>query len=290
MSLVTVRLCGGCGNQLFQAATGYALALDRGAELRFDIGSFRNDPMRMYNLELFQGFADTKITPFSELKSSSVVFKERMFTFDPELYDQMLTAKGDIYIDGYWQTEEYFKHRRSEILKLVVPFNLPFENLRAYASILASSNPVFLTIRRTDYLVKQDFHGVLPLSYYTAALDHFNAFGADIYIFTDDIPWVQDNFVPRNSEGTAFPYSIVGTFNKTTSNHLGREDADLFLASHCRGGIMANSTFSWWSAWLGKMNRMIAPANWFGPAAKEDPRDIVPKRWTKIDNEGGIVE
>ena len=79
--------------------------------------------------------------------------------------------------------------------------------------------------------------------------------------------------------------TIAGNFDRTVEHHLGREDAELYLMRLCRHAIMANSSYSWWGGWLGadiKAGMVIAPKNWFGPAFKEDPRDIVPGRWIRL--------
>jgi hypothetical protein len=99
------------------------------------------------------------------------------------------------------------------------------------------------------------------------------------FIFSDDPEWCEANF--------KLPYhtTIAGNFDRTVEHHLGREDADLCLMRLCGHAIMANSSYSWWGAWLGadiKGGIVIAPKSWVGPASKDDPRDIVPGRWVRL--------
>jgi hypothetical protein len=99
------------------------------------------------------------------------------------------------------------------------------------------------------------------------------------FVFSDDPEWCEANF--------RLPYQtrIAGNFDRTEGHRLGRDDADLFLMRLCGHAIMANGSFSWWGAWLGadiKGGMVIAPKSWFGPACKDDPRDIVPGRWIRL--------
>jgi hypothetical protein len=184
---------------------------------------------------------------------------------------------------GYWQTEQYFKEHWADMKRIFLPKqNFTLRGLETLVLIKeAGSRSVFLTVRRTDYLNNTFHGGMLPLEYYVKALElvEQKAPNPHVFVFTDDVEWVQHNFkLPCQM-------TVGGNFDRTVKGHLGREDEELYLMSQCRHAIMANSSYSWWGAWLGenKDDRVVvAPARWFGPTSHEDPRDIVPERWIKI--------
>jgi hypothetical protein len=100
-----------------------------------------------------------------------------------------------------------------------------------------------------------------------------------VFVFSDEPNWCHENLKLQ------YPFHVAGTYDRTVKGHLGREDGELFLMSMCKNAVLANSTFSWWGAWLGDPGRkgvVIAPKKWFGPLSNEDARDIVPNRWISI--------
>src|SRR5229473_2861580 len=144
----------------------------------------------------------------------------------------------------------------------------------------AGERSVFVHVRRTDY-VGNPYHVVLPMDYYreAAALIAAKVHDPVFFIFSDDPEWCEANF--------KLPYhtTIAGNFDRTVEHHLGREDAELYLMRQCGHAIMANSSYSWWGAWLGadiKGGIVIAPKSWIGPAFKDDARDIVSARWMRL--------
>ena len=138
---------------------------------------------------------------------------------------------------------------------------------------------MFLTIRRTDYL-NNDYHGVLPMAYYLKAAEIIAGRVPDpcFFVFSDDPDWVTEHF--------RLPYRTVvaGNFDRTVKGHLGREDSELWLMRQCRHAIMANSSYSWWGAWLNpeQDRTVIAPKQWFLDAPGMDTRDLIPDRWIRI--------
>jgi hypothetical protein len=145
----------------------------------------------------------------------------------------------------------------------------------------AGPRSTFLTVCRTDY-TKNDFHGVLGLDYYRKALEIVSAkVDPIVFVFSDEPEWCEENFLGKFQ----YPMFVCGNYDRTTATHLGREDEELTLMRCCHNAIMANSSYSWWGAWLGadeKGGTVIAPRNWFGSESNEDPRDICPDRWIKI--------
>lgn len=269
--MITMKMQGGLGNQMFEFATGYAIAKKLGVELALDISSYAHDPLRRFNLDLFR--IDNKIV----FDSKTNVIETRLY-YDPGLSSAV--RDGDV-LSGYFQDERYFSEYYEELAKLFQPreFPLPF-GYEGYLNKIVRGNSVALAIRRTDYLAKQDYHGVLTDDYYRHALDYMvNSMPLSVspplnlFIFSDDIEWCKRNI----------NYPCPTTFienDMTTSSHLGREDADIFLMKHCRAHILANSTFSWWGAYLSGSNRVVAPRNWY--ADKSIEHSIIPKRWQQL--------
>jgi len=274
---VTSYLMGGCANQIFQYATGLALARRLGVDLKLDVSWYetpRRDPPRRYSLGLFKG-VDARVVH----SLWGRIIREEEFSYKPALFEN---APRKCSLVGYWQCEKYFFGLRDELRERLLPREpLPARSMATERAILdAGERSVFVTVRRTDY-VGNPYHVVLPMDYYreAAALIAAKVRDPAFFIFSDDPEWCEANF--------KLPYhtTIAGNFDRTVEHHLGREDAELYLMRLCRHAIMANSSYSWWGAWLGadiKGGMVIAPKSWFGPAFKEDPRDIVPGRWIRL--------
>ena len=274
---VTSYLMGGCANQIFQYATGLALAQRLGVDLKLDISWYEtakpNQP-RMYSLRLFKG-VDAQVVH----TLCGQIIREEGFPYKPELFER---APRKCSLVGYWQCEKYFLGLRDELRERLLPRELlPERSIATERAILdAGQRSVFVTVRRTDY-VGNPYHVVLSMDYYREAAALIAAKVADpvFFVFSDDPEWCEANF--------KLPYAttIAGNFDRTVEHHLGREDAELYLMRLCGHAIMANSSYSWWGAWLGADLRggmVIAPKSWVGPAFKDDPRDIVPTRWMRL--------
>jgi hypothetical protein len=271
--MIVSYLQGGIGNQMFQYAAGLALAKKFDTSLHLNTSSFLHDPMREYSLHLWAGVTE-KVDSSSP---SGEIVREEGLPYNPEVVKKFSRDCG---IWGYWQTEKYFADIAGSLMWRFVP-RQPLtargeETLKDIRQ--AGERSVFLTIRRTDY-TQSDFHGVLPLSYYEEALQIIaRQVDPEIFVFSDDPEWCEENL--------RFPYKtvIAGNYDRTVKGHIGREDEELWLMRHCRHAIMANSSYSWWGAWLGADKTggiVIAPQQWFYKA-NEDPSDICPPRWTKI--------
>lgn len=271
---VTTYLMGGCGNQMFQYAAGLALARRLGTSLRFDISRYDNpNEFRVYSLGLFKG-----ITAEAGRGMRGTVIREQGLPYNPGLFDR---APKECTIYGYWQTEKYFSEIRTKLLddfwpaRSLTPMHLEVEKkIRE-----VGNRSVFLTVRRTDY-VGNSFHGLLPKEYYEEAAriiaDH--VLNPVFFVFSDEPEWCASNF-------QLSPHQVIisGNFDRTIKGHLGREDAELWLMRSCKHAVMANSSYSWWGAWLNPdPGLIIAPKNWFGTTSTEDPRDIIPERWLRI--------
>ena len=274
---VTSYLMGGCANQIFQYATGLALAQRLGVELKLDVSWYETATPRtprLYSLGLFKG-VDTRVV--NSLLGK--IIREEGFAYQPALFEN---APRKCSLVGYWQCEKYFFGLRDELRERLLPGEpLPARSMATERAILdAGERSVFVTVRRTDY-VGNPYHVVLPMEYYreAAALIGTKVPDPIFFVFSDEPEWCEANFKLR------YRTMIAGNFDRTVEGHLGREDADLYLMRQCRHAIMANSSYSWWGAWLGADTNggmVVAPKSWFGPAFKEDPRDIVPDRWIRL--------
>jgi hypothetical protein len=268
---------GGCANQIFQYATALALARRLDVELKLDVSWYEtatpNQP-RTYSLGLFKG-VDARVV--HNLLGQTI--REEGFPYDPAVFEN---ASRKCSLVGYWQCEKYFFGLREELLERLLPREpLPERSIATERAILeAGERSVFVHVRRTDY-VGNPHLVVLPMEYYreAAALVVAKVRDPVFFIFSDDPEWCETNFK------LPYPTTIIGNVDRTVEHHGGREDADLYLMRLCGHAITANSSYSWWGAWLGADIRrgiVIAPKRWFGPASKYDPRDIVPSRWIRL--------
>jgi hypothetical protein len=258
--MITVILQGGAGNQLFQFAFGLAQANRLGVDVQFDLTRLvnRSFALGQWNID------GLRLAPRHQ-----PTIREVGLPYNQALVDSI--KDGDV-LQGYWQSEKYFA---GVDLRGLVPF---YRNSGLENKIIGARNSVAVHVRRGDYLVEphKSFHGVLDRNtYYKPAMDYIRHYVYDptFFIFSDDPIWVRDNWYCDFSLGRE---EIVYPSN---------EAADIFAMSLCDHVITANSSFSWWGAWLGDPREntyVISPKNWFGPAARENAKDIVPERWIRI--------
>lgn len=291
--MVIVKLIGGLGNQLFQYALGKHLALLNHTELKLDITGFDEYKLHTYSLGHFniaENFATEKeIRGFKKyqrkpgrwwflynrlIANEHKYVQERQFHFDPKV----LEVRGDVYLDGYWQTEKYFKDIKDIILK-EVSMKSPLQGKDAtVARDIESTNSIMMHIRRGDYVTNPQaniVHGTCSLDYYRKAIATIaEKIGTPhIFIFSDDHEWVKNNMVFE------YPTTYVD-HNKADRNY-----EDLRLMSLCKHHIIANSTFSWWGAWLSTSPNkiVIGPSKWFNTKkSNTDTKDILPANWISI--------
>jgi hypothetical protein len=258
---------------MFQLAAGLSLANRLDTDLQLNVSSFNGDRMRQYSLGLWLGINLSLVQDLPE-----PIICESGLPYEPNLF---AGAPKDCSIRGYFQTEKYFSDIKEEVRDIFShPGPLTERGRRTLLRIdHAGNESVFLTIRRTDY-VGNSFHGLLGMDYYLAALDILSEkMNPRVFVFTDDIDWVAESF------SIPYEWHLAGNFDRTTADHLGREDEELYLMSRCRHGIMANSSYSWWGSFLGgdAPDRItVAPKNWFGPRSTENPKDIYREVWLVI--------
>lgn len=258
--MIVTALQGGLGNQLFQWAIAENLANIHNTEMSFDISYYANQTHRKFELYKFEKIM-INIAQDEILQSSNLNIIN-----ESQVSDFKINYSDPTYLYGYWQNENFFKY--SEIIiknKLKIP-----DNLESYINNkfpVLKDNTVSMHLRRTDYLKLSDFHYNQSLDYYYNAFDIFNDKDINVLIFSDDIHWCKENIKFNNT------YYIEGEDNLT----------DLYIMSKCKNNIIANSTFSWWGAWLNDNfnKKIICPKNWFGPKGPS-ATSIIKDNWTII--------
>ncbi len=289
--MIISKIFGGLGNQMFQYAAGRALAMRKGVEYRLDVSAY--DHYRMHQgFELNSVFkADVRVATPDEIdrivgiQSSPFLqrllsrpafarFRKSGLVFEPgfNYWGGMNLLEGDAYLSGYWQSPKYFKDYISTIrsdFEFKLPMSLENSNL---ASRIREVESVSLHIRRGDYVTNSSAnkqHGLCSLDYYHSAIDLISERVKDpsFFVFSDDPDWVRRNLLVEQ------PCCFV-EHNSGDQSHN-----DMRLMSLCRHHIIANSSFSWWGAWLGANSDKItiAPAKWF--ASGMDVRDLYPDGW-----------
>lgn len=288
MKKFSINIYGGLGNQMFQYAAGRALSLRYQVPLCLDLSWFSqkhdaNTTVRTYQLGIFKNITATIqngnsfpcqrfITRIRKYLPFSRVIREPHFAYWPAFAEITPPAT----LDGYWQSEKYFMDFQKEIRHDFTFPALPEKAKQLCKQIMATPESVSVHIRRGDYVSNpqaQAFHGNLQQGYYNKALQLIkDTCGKNrLFIFSDDPQWTRENFDCCGNDAT-----IIDLVSPDAP-HL-----DMHLMSLCRHHIIANSSFSWWGAWLGQEGGLtIAPRRWFADTSV-DTSDIIPEKWIQI--------
>ncbi len=293
--MIIARIHNGLGNQMFQYALGRYLAHKHQTELVLDIQE-RNDPAnhRTFELGIFevQGRLATgadmprslcipkgsirrqayKLCRLVHKSDAVSIVIEPHFHFDRSILD----TPDNAYLDGYWQSEKYFKEIESIIRReFTLKSTLAGKNLEI-ARQIEDTLSVAVHVRRGDYVANASLyekHGVCSLEYYHRAFDYILSKYTNpaFYIFSDDIDWAK-NHIQIDS-----PIFFLN-HNSGAGSH-----EDMRLMRLCKHNIIANSTFSWWAAWLNSNTdkTVIAPQSWFNDPYL-DTVDLIPNGWIKL--------
>jgi hypothetical protein len=255
------------GNQMFQYAATRGIAAARGYDFIIPDGPRIDDEFvdEEQQHKLFMAF---KMPGVKNIGLFEAPYKqEASFRYDVELVKR---CSDNINLHGYFQSERYFFHIEEELRK---DFEFRDEVKKLCDDIWKEivvdeghSEAIALHVRRTDHLIKPTFHPVLPISYYEEALSKLSK-DIPVFVFTDDPAW---------AFGHEFFASNRFFISESDNIH------DMCLMSMCNYNIIANSTFSWWGAWLAGHDNVIGPKLWFGPDG-EDPTDIFIDRWEYLD-------
>jgi len=285
--MIIVRLDGGLGNQMFQYAAGKQLATKHSTILKLDISKFTSRSYDLYNFNIEQNIATpqeieairqekivlalTKII-FKKRSEKESIIVENYFHFDPA-FNQ---APDNVYVDGFWQSEKYFIDIQDVIRQSFTVKHSQDEMNRKTAGLIRSNNSISLHIRRGDYVTdtaSASRHGSCSLEYYELAIKHIKEYVHEphFFIFSDDFAWTKENLKIDN------PVTFVD-YNGSNKNY-----EDIRLMSLCSHHIIANSSFSWWGAWLNPDPKkiVIAPIRWFN-AIECNTTDLIPHTWIRL--------
>tara|TARA_R110002020_G_scaffold269152_2_gene484466 strand:+ start:2920 stop:3708 length:789 start_codon:yes stop_codon:yes gene_type:complete len=261
--MIYVDLKGRMCNQMFQMAAAKALALENNDNFKCSYNVSGIKP----SLEQTKKY---RMTIFKNIQFE--VFKINKKNIDEGTHDfsyKEIDYKNGICLSGYYQSEKYFIHREKEIREMFrcSPKVLKFIE-KKYCQLLHKNNTCAVHIRRGDYLKYKEFHNNLGLDYYRASFEQMK--GKYFVFFSDDILWCKNNFK-----------DLEGTFIDSKSDII-----DFYLMSMLKNQIIANSSFSWWAAWLNtnKKKNVIAPKKWFGNKNSDlITEDLLPLSWEVID-------
>lgn len=296
--MIVIRVQGGLGNQLFQYALALSLKKKKNTKVLLDITFYENSfipngaTKRHFildnfnikdieyttdrNLVLKNSFTqkirrlyERKFLPY--YKNTYVVEKDS--GFDPFIFEVKTTA----YLDGYWQSYKYFENIEKELRSnLMLTTKLSSDSDVLLSEIKKQQNSISLHIRRGDYVTKyNNLYYQISLDYYINSINFIKSKLANdcikIYVFSDDIEWCKQNIKINN------PHYFI-------SNNQKEDFEDLILMSNCSHNIIANSTYSWWAAWLNsnKNKIVVCPKRWFNDSNNNFNNTIYPTSWNKL--------
>lgn len=287
---VIVRIEGGLGNQLFQYAAARSLADRLDCELALDLRSLVDNGDRPFQLDLYRirarvatpqqlaNLPDWRSSRWGRLRSSLSqrmpailsypVFWPRSFAYDPRFE----RISRPVYQVGYWQSEKYFDWNRARLLQDIQLVN-PILATTPWLEQILNTRSVALHIRRGDYVsnaAAAQFHGLCDMVYYHTAVQALKQQFPDIhvFVFSDEPDWARANL--RLDVPTFYVDANPG-------------QVDLELMRQCRHHVVANSSFSWWAAWLCESVGQVvhAPRRWFADPTT-DTSDVVPENWIQL--------
>ena len=293
--MIYIQIKGGLGNQMFQFAIGKILAIHHNTKLLLEKEFYTNSETssfhtpRNFELDIFNVKYETAaLKDLEEFRNFSFATKlkkklglnfpmsyhEKNFEYNSKLKEK----KPPLYLVGYFQSYKYFNGYEDTIYDL---FKFPVKKLDPVNSnvlqLIKNTISVGIHIRRGDYVhdnKTKSFHGNLKKEYYLKALSRIKKEHIDLQLifFSDDSEWVKQEFSDLN-----IPKYFV-------DHNLGKDSwKDMFLMSKCNHNIIANSSFSWWGAFLNRNNhkKVFAPKNWFSDPSI-NTSDITPPNWIKI--------
>jgi Glycosyl transferase family 11 len=294
--MIVSSIMGGLGNQLFCYAAGYAVSRRRQVPFKLDITHYLENAERSFDLDKFNISAEiatpgdlARCARYSRDKLGNKVlaklafwrsygqtrhFRQRGFAYDEEVL-----KLGDFaYMQGHFQSEKFFSDVAADIRKeFTLKDPLPPDN-QEIARKIQNCESVCLHVRRTDYVNDpryKDMVAACEIGYYSNAFARLRSIvGATfkLFVFSDEPDWCRQNL------------RLDGEMEFVSLNGPDKPWLDLYLMSCCRHHIIANSTFSWWGAWLARPDGqiVIAPQRWL-VSKTMDYRDVVPERWIKMD-------
>ncbi len=291
---ITTQIQGGLGNQLFQYATGKALSIRLKGQLQLDIDWFNHGwddvtprHFLLPELKLHYQLAAPSLTikppkrwrriAQEFLPLNPYTLKDRPFRFNASVNTFKPYASQNIYLMGYWQSYRYFDSIRDALISEIRPAGAISNHYQDYLRKIESSASAMVHIRRGDYVhlpVAAKVHGFLGLDYYQKGMSLLIASDPNMqfFVFSDDIDWAKANL--------PFQDRICFIESSTEQNAPVQE---LFLMNQCQKHLIANSSLSWWGAWLSNSSAplVIAPKHWTNDRDKNWD-DLLPQQWQRI--------
>jgi len=294
--MIISELCGGLGNQMFQYAFSRAMSLKYGKKLKITYTTLPGQSIHN-GFELSKVFSlDVDIATFNDIRkvldlfhTSSVFrkivsnrqycfFRHKFFVTEQELYrfSDEVFSNSDLFLSGYWQSENFFLDFQDVIRKDFSFSDCNDDRTLGYLNKIKRGLSLSIHVRRGDYISNikaASVHGVCSIDYYKKAFSIISKKFPEInvFMFSDDLDWVESTY-----------RSIIP--NMTIVENIGSSSfKDMYLMSNCHHHIIANSSFSWWGAWLNpsRDKSVIAPKNWFVSPDK-NIKDLLPDYWIKI--------
>lgn len=256
--MITVELYGRTGNNMFQIAAAISAAARNNTT-----AGYVGDSSHLNGFSL-EGISKSK-------KNANRIYQEQSFRYDKKFNNII----DNTHLDGYFQSEKYFLSVEDKVRKCfsfnkdIVDTSLNYDDSK-YKKIISGSVSTAVHVRRTDYLRFPDVYPQFSPKYYSRCINRIENKG-DILVFSDDLNWCRNNF-----SGMGYYFIDLPPL------------PSMYLMSHCKNIIIANSTFSWWAAWLGKPEKVIYPKNWFGEKwphkdkcsdEKECIKDLIKPGW-----------
>lgn len=272
--MITSHLFGGLGNQMFQYAFGYAVSKNLKTQLYYyfdpSIGSIK----RNFELDIFKlsGKEVSNRLIFFLYKLAFPQLREQGFSYT----NYSNAIKNNSTLSGYWQSEKYFIKHQKEIRSEFSFKNALVGKNKNITNRITNSNSVSVHIRRGDYVENKKtnaHHGVCSKGYYQKAMSvvETNIKNPSYFFFSDDPEWA------RNNLSSKFESTYID-WNTGNQSYI-----DMQLMSLCKHNIIANSSFSWWGAWLNNnpKKKVITPKKWFANKSI-NTSDLIPPKWLKI--------
>ncbi|NDW18397.1 alpha-1,2-fucosyltransferase [Dysgonomonas sp. 216] len=294
--MVSLLLTGGLGNQMFQYAAARALSIKLNTDVSIDLYSFKKEThatYRRYELDIFAMSVETKSPVFNKMVYKAIPFLLRSeggkkivkklnvfhdlnhaaIAYDTEFEN----LSGNVLMMGYFQNERYFDGIKDVLLSDFRFREELNDKNKSLALKIADTNSVSVHVRRGDYLTPHVGNlNLLDKGYYSEAINTIKEkiINPEFVVFSDDIEWVRQNLDLPSGNVTFVDW------NKGTDSYK-----DMQLMSLCKHNIIANSSFSWWGAWLNRNpeKMVVAPKQWYKVSDANLLIDgFIPKSWSKI--------
>ncbi|MBC7409534.1 MAG: alpha-1,2-fucosyltransferase [Arcicella sp.] len=294
--IIIIQLQGGLGNQMFQYAFARILAKRNSVTLKLDrsffdtLSNVQEFTQRNFELGIFKNVCTqasskeiiklTRLSFINKIKKKLGVYYKSNIYSEPYLdfQSEALSIKAPVYIKGYFQSYKYFENQEDLIREtFCFPVGSLEDRNKALLSKLQSETTISVHIRRGDYVTNsktQQFHGNCSLEYYSKAIALLASKTKKftLVFFSEDSQWVKEQF------GNLQYSKLFIDYNTEENSWI-----DMFLMSSCSHNIIANSSFSWWAAYLNKQNDkiVIAPKKWYANL-ESNTNDLIPPQWIRL--------